>query len=113
MAPSKEFLAKISRLEAVERRWLWNIFSTLILGAVVLALELSHFDLADLLGRVPVQIAPTQFLFMIAAQIVMLISTIIVLIEYFTVSLTVELAVVIKKRRRASGDGEQEDDERG
>ncbi len=110
MAPSKEFLGKISRLEAVERRWLWNIFSSLILGAVVLALELSHFDLADILGRVAAQIPPTQFLFIIAAQIVVLVSTIIVLIEYFAVSLTVERAVVIKKRRRTS-DVEQEGDE--
>ncbi len=111
MVPSREFLSKISRLEAVERRWLWNVFSTLILGAVVLALELSHFDLADITSRVPAQIPPTQYLVIIAAQVVILVSTIIVLIEYFAVSLRVERALVIKKRRRSSGDGEQETDE--
>ncbi len=100
MAPSKEFLGKLSRLEAVERRWLWSVFATLVLGAISFALSVSHLHLAGIVKREPVLVPPTQFLIITISLAIIVASTVAVLIEYFAFELRVERAVVIKKRKR-------------
>ena len=111
MPPSKELIGKLSKLEAVERRWLWAVFSSIILGAILVALTLLHLDFAVLASREPVRIPPTQFLTVILGSIIILISNTSVLIEYFAFELRVERAVVIKKRRRSRPGDEEEQGE--
>ena len=111
MAPSKEFVSKISRLEAVERRWLWAVFSSIILGAILLALAVAHLDLTAFTNREAIQLPPTQFLVFVIGLTIILASNISVLIEYFAFELRIERAVVIKKRKRTRTDDSEEERE--
>src|SRR3972149_5058420 len=111
MAPSKEFMSKISRLEAVERRWLWAVFSSIILGAILLALAVAHLDLTAFTNREAIQLPPTQFLVFVIGPTIILASNISVLIEYFAFELRIERAVVIKKRKRTRADDSEEEAE--
>ena len=108
MSPSKEIFSKISRLEAVERRWLWSVLASIILSSILVALSLSHLDIAGIARTEPVRIPPTQFLIQTIALIVILVSNLLVLIEYFAFELRVERAVVIKKRKRQEFEREDE-----
>lgn len=111
MTPSKELLTKLSQLEAVERRWLLSIFSSLILSSILLALALGHLNLGAITRGEWVRVPPTQFLIMTVLLALILASSIMVIVEYFAFELRIERAVVIKKRRKRSY--EQDINERG
>lgn len=107
----QQILGKIARLESAERRVLWAVFASVILAGLVLGLVLSHLDLTSLTSREPVRFPPTQFLMITISAIIILISNIAVLVDYFAFELHVERAVTIKKRRPGRSRGEEEESE--
>jgi len=112
MAPSRELLAKIAKLEAVERRWLWSVISSIILAAILIVLVLAHLDMGSIARNEPVRISATHFLLLLPATIIILISNLSVFIEYFAFELHVERAVVIKKRHLRRSEHAPEEDQR-
>lgn len=111
MPEREQLLTKLSKLEAVERRWLWSVLASIILGAVLMAIAFTHLDLGAIFRSDPIRMPPTQFVIFAVSITIIVLSNLAVLVEYFAFELRVERAIVIKKRRgRKSVEAEEEED---
>jgi hypothetical protein len=106
-----QILAKLARLEAVERRWLGCVVVSLILGAAILAFTVNHLELGHVLGNQPAQIPVIQFILLILAATVIVVVNLRAFIDYFALELHVERQIVIKKRVRGRDGEDVKDDE--
>ncbi len=111
MPEREQLLTKLSKLEAVERRWLWSVLASIILGAVLMAIAFTHLDLGAIFRSDPIRLPPTQFVIFAVGITIIVLSNLAVLVEYFAFELRVERAIVIKKRRGRKSNGGKDEDE--
>jgi len=101
---SKEVIAKLQRLESIERRWLLTIIGTIVLGAIILTMVLVHLDIGGVIRSEAVKISSTQFLVFLVLAAIILVANISVFIQYFALEVHVERALSIRKRKRGTSE---------
>lgn len=103
----QQLLTSLSRLEAVERRWVGSVLTSLILSTIIIALLTDHLDIGHLLDNQPTQIPATQFILLIILAAIILVANLTAFLEYFGFELHVSRQIVIRKRHTRMPRGEE------